>query len=63
MVLSTVYRAILPDTDIDCERYEETQHGVEVFNANDEMIAFVPYTSLVAIINDEVETSEERSIM
>ena len=63
MVLSRMFRAILPDTEIDCERYEESQHGVELFDANDEMVAFVPYTSLIAIINDEVDTADERSIM
>lgn len=58
-----MFRAILPDTEIDCERYEERDRGVELFDANDEMVAFVPYTSLVAIINDEIETADERSIM
>ena len=58
-----MYRAILPDTEVDCERYEETQHGVELFDGDDEMLAFVPYTSLVAIINDDVDVGAERSIM
>lgn len=29
-----MYRVILPDTEIDCDRYEETQQGVELFNAD-----------------------------
>ncbi len=62
-VLLRMFRAILPDTEIDCERYEEGERGVELFDADGEMLAFVPYTSLVAIINDDVEMPEERSIM
>jgi hypothetical protein len=58
-----MYRAILPDTEIDCEEYEETEYGVELFDGNDEMLAFVPYTSLIAIIDDDVDVGDERSIM
>ena len=58
-----MYRAILPDTEIDCERYEETDHGVELFDGDDRMLAFVPYTSLIAVIDDDATIGDERSIM
>ena len=63
VVRTRMYRAILPDTEIDCERYEETENGVELFDGDGEMLAFVPYTSLVALINDDVDIADERSIM
>lgn len=57
------YRAILPDGDMACERYEETDQGVEILTADGEMIAFVPYPNLVAIVNEDVRRGNERSIM
>lgn len=57
-----MFRAILPDGELDCERYEETEYGVELYTNEDEMVAFVPYANLLAIINEEVETNEDRSI-
>ena len=57
-----MYRAILPDGELDCERYEETDHGVELYTGDDEMVAFVPYANLIAIINEEIDVGEDRSI-
>jgi hypothetical protein len=57
-----MYRAILPDGELDCERYEQTDFGVELYTAEDELIAFVPYANLLAIMNEEVDTGEDRSI-
>lgn len=58
-----MYRAILPDGELDCERYEETDNGVELYTADDEMAAFVPYSNLIAIINEEIDPGEDRSIL
>lgn len=57
-----MYRAILPDGELNCERYEETDNGVELYT-DDEMAAFVPYSNLIAIINEEIDTGEDRSIL
>lgn len=57
-----MFRAILPDGELDCERYEESDFGVELYTDDDEMIAFVPYGNLIAVINEEVETNDDRSI-
>jgi hypothetical protein len=57
-----MFRAILPDGELDCERYERTDFGVELYTAEDELIAFVPYANLLAIMNEEVDTGEDRSI-
>ncbi|MCH7662185.1 MAG: hypothetical protein IH933_16980 [Euryarchaeota archaeon] len=57
-----MFRAILPDGELDCERYEETEHGVKLYLEDDELVAFVPYANLVAIINEEIEQPEDRSV-
>lgn len=58
-----MFRAILPDGDLTAARYEEHEHGVDLFTDADELLAFVPYANLVALVNEEVEREAERSIM
>lgn len=59
---SGMFRAILPEGDFDCASYERTENGVELYTENDELIAFVPYANLVAILNAEVESVDDRSV-
>ena len=58
-----MYRAILPDGDLTCARYEERDHGVELYTEADERLAFVPYPNLVAVVDESIEREAERSIM
>lgn len=58
-----MYRAILPDGDLTAARYEERENGVELFTEADELLAFVPFPNLVALVNVEVDRDAERSIM
>jgi hypothetical protein len=58
-----MFRAILPEGQINCERYEQTDDGVELYNESEEFIAFVPYTNLHALLNEDVYAENERSIM
>lgn len=58
-----MYRAILPTGDLACESYERQDDGVEVYNADEEMIAFVPYPNLVALVDEEATIEEDRSAM
>lgn len=58
-----MFRAILPDGDLTAARYEERDHGVELFTEADELLAFVPYANLVALVNVSVDREAERSIM
>lgn len=58
-----MFRAILPDGDLTAARYEEREDGVELFTESDELLAFVPYPNLVALVNESVEREAERSIM
>lgn len=60
--LSHMFRAILPEGDFDCASYERTDNGVELYTEDDELIAFVPYANLVAILNAEVESVDDRSV-
>lgn len=58
-----MYRAILPTGDIECASYEHGDVGVEVYTESGEMIAFVPYQNLVALVDEEVGVGEDRSAM
>lgn len=59
-----MYRAILPTGDIACEDYERQDDGVEVYTDDGDLIAFVPYANLVALVDEEVSLAEEeRSMM
>ncbi|SDM80941.1 hypothetical protein SAMN04487949_2662 [Halogranum gelatinilyticum] len=57
-----MFRAHFPDGDIECERYELTEYGVDLYNDEDELLAFVPYSNLIALMNEEVERDPEPSI-
>lgn len=58
-----MYRAILPDGDLTCDRYEKRDQGVDLYTGDDEHLAFVPYANLIAVINDAVSQSSDRSVM
>ncbi len=58
-----MFRAILPDGDLTCARYERAEQGVELYTDDDVLLAFVPYNNLVALVNEDVEREAERSIM
>lgn len=58
-----MFRAILPDGDVQCETYEETDRGVKLYTEGTELIAFIPYENLVALMNEEIDSSTDRSIM
>jgi hypothetical protein len=57
-----MYRAVLTDGDVECVRYDEGEHGVDLFDEDDEHVAFVPYTNLIALLNEELEDVDTRSI-
>ena len=58
-----MFRAILPEGQVVCERYDRTDDGLELYNADDEFVAFVPYANLHALLDDDVYSENERSIM
>ncbi len=58
-----MYRAILPDGDIECADYDQLEQGVEIYTEEGTLLAFIPYANLIAITNEEVEREAERSYM
>lgn len=58
-----MYRALLPDGDLECDRYERGDYGVDLYTENDDHVAFVPYTNLIALVNEEVESHDDPSIL
>ena len=56
---------LFPEGQLECERYEQMDKGVELYNQHDDLLAFVPYYNLHAIIDDEHATddSSEPSVM
>lgn len=61
-----MFRVIIPEGEIECERYEPMDSGVELYTDADELIAFVPFENLHVILNDEVherEDADEMSVM
>lgn len=61
-----MYRAILLDGQIECEAYEAGENGLDLFDGAGDLVAFVPYDNLIAVINEdtyEFDEEDERSIM
>lgn len=58
-----MYRAHFTDGDIQCDNYEETDHGIDLYNEDDEFLGFVPYTSLLVLLNEDADQrNDEPSI-
>ena len=57
-----MFRVLFPEGQLECERYERTDHGVDLYD-DEGKVAFVPYENLHAIIDeagfddDEIEPS------
>jgi hypothetical protein len=58
-----MYRAILPNGQLECDRYEKNERGVEQFDAEGELLAFVPYENLEALLAEGAYGSREPSVM
>lgn len=58
-----MFRAILPDGNLECDRFDRTDHGVELYTSDGTLKAFIPYQNLVALMNEAVEEQPNRSIL
>ena len=58
-----MYHAILPEGQIVCARYDHTDNGLELYDADDTFLAFVPYSNLHALLDEEIYESDDRSVM
>ena len=57
-----MYRAILPNGQIKCEAYEKGDRGVELFDGDGALLAFVPYQNLEALLTETAYESDEPSV-
>jgi hypothetical protein len=58
-----MYRAILPEGQIECERYDHAENGVELYDGDEAFVAFVPYDNLHALVDEEFYGESDRSVM
>ena len=58
-----MFRVILPEGELECDHYEREDYGVSLYDEADELLAFVPYNNLHAILTEEAYDTDERSIM
>lgn len=60
-----MYRASLTEGIIECADYEMGDKGVDLFNEDGDLMAFVPFENLVALTNVDVypHDVDEPSVM
>ena len=58
-----MYRAILPNGQLECESYRKDDYGVELYDGDEELLAFVPYANLEALLTDAATKSPGPSVM
>lgn len=58
-----MYRAILPNGKLECANYELTEQGVDLYDEEGEMLAFVPYANLEALLSERAFDTDEPSVM
>ena len=58
-----MYRVILPNGQLECASYRQDDHGVELYDDEEELPAFVPYESLEALPTDAATETAGRSVM
>ncbi|MFC6756656.1 MULTISPECIES: hypothetical protein [Haloarcula] len=57
-----MYRVVIQNGSIECAEYDLGDHGVELYEDGD-FVAFVPYENLLAVVDEETETTEDRSVL
>jgi hypothetical protein len=57
-----MYRVLLQSGSIECDDYDRTEHGVDLLE-DGAFVAFVPYDTLVAVVDEERARAEDRSIL
>ena len=58
-----MYRAIIPNGQLEAEEYEHVEDGVELYDEDHELLAFVPYANLEALLTDAATETAGRSVM
>lgn len=57
-----MYRAIVPEGEIECQSYDMLDNGVELYDADEDFIGFIPYSNLRALVNEEVYHPHEEDV-
>jgi len=60
---SDVYRAILPNGQLEAEEYEHVEDGVELYDEDHELLAFVPYANLEALLTEAAYERDDPDVM
>lgn len=47
-----MYRVLFPEGQLECAYYERTEYGVDLYDDEDDVVAFIPYANLHAIIDE-----------
>jgi hypothetical protein len=58
-----MFRAILPNGQLEAETYEHVTNGVELYAEGGELLAFVPYTNLEALLTEHAYKGDGPSVM
>lgn len=58
-----MYRAILPNGQLEAEEYEHVENGVELYDEDHEMLAFIPYTNLEALLTEAAYQRDAPDVM
>jgi hypothetical protein len=58
-----MYRAILPNGQLEADDYDRTENGVELYDDDGGLLAFVPYENLEALLTERAYGDEEPGVM
>lgn len=58
-----MYRAILPNGQLECHTYEHGEKGVQLFNERGDLLAFIPYTNLEALLTEHAYEEDDQAVM
>ena len=60
-----MYQVLFPEGQIECHRYQDVENGIELYDDAEEFVAFVPYSNLHAVIDEEKASQDasEPSVM
>jgi hypothetical protein len=58
-----MYRAILPNGQLEASEYERIENGIELYDDAGELLGFVPYANLEALLTERAYAGEEPGVM
>ena len=58
-----MFRAILPNGQLEADAYEHVANGVELYAEDGDLLAFVPYSNLEALLTEAAYERDEPSVM